>query len=42
MMPSSESSARPCGERGLTLRELRTIEKTMIESLTAIYHGRLK
>jgi putative nucleotidyltransferase with HDIG domain len=29
-------------ESGLTLRELRTIEKTMIKSLTAIYHGRVK
>ncbi len=29
-------------ESGLTLRELRTIEKTMIKSLTAIYHGRIK
>jgi putative nucleotidyltransferase with HDIG domain len=29
-------------ESGLTLRELRTIERTMVMSLTAIYHGRLK
>jgi membrane-associated HD superfamily phosphohydrolase len=29
-------------ESGLTLRELRTIEKTTIKSLTAIYHGRVK
>lgn len=29
-------------ESGLTLRELRTIENTMIKSLTAIYHGRVK
>ncbi len=29
-------------ESGLTLRELRTIERTMVKSLTAIYHGRLK
>ena len=29
-------------ESGLTLRELRTIEDTMIKSLTAIYHGRVK
>jgi hypothetical protein len=29
-------------ESGLTLRELRTIEKSMVKSLTAIYHGRLK
>jgi len=29
-------------ESGLTLRELRTIEKTMIKSVTAIYHGRVK
>ena len=29
-------------ESGLTLRELRTIEKSLIMSLTAIYHGRLK
>src|SRR5208337_3189586 len=29
-------------ESGLTLRELRTIEKSMVMSLTAIYHGRLK
>ena len=29
-------------ESGLTLRELRTIETSMIMSLTAIYHGRIK
>jgi hypothetical protein len=29
-------------ESGLTLRELRTIERTIVMSLTAIYHGRLK
>jgi len=29
-------------ESGLTLRELRTIEKSLVMSLTAIYHGRLK
>ncbi len=29
-------------ESGLTLRELRAIEDTMIKSLTAIYHGRVK
>jgi len=29
-------------ESGLTLRELRTIERSMVKSLTAIYHGRLK
>jgi hypothetical protein len=29
-------------ESGLTLRELRTIEKIMVKSLTAIYHGRVK
>jgi putative nucleotidyltransferase with HDIG domain len=29
-------------ESGLTLRELRTIEKSMIVSLTSIYHGRIK
>jgi cyclic-di-AMP phosphodiesterase PgpH len=29
-------------ESGLTLRELRAIERSMIVSLTAIYHGRLK
>jgi putative nucleotidyltransferase with HDIG domain len=29
-------------ESGLTLRELRTIEDSMIKSLTAIYHGRVK
>ena len=29
-------------ESGLTLRELRTIERSMVMSLTAIYHGRLK
>jgi putative nucleotidyltransferase with HDIG domain len=29
-------------ESGLTLRELRTIERAMVMSLTAIYHGRLK
>ncbi len=27
---------------GLTLRELRTIERSLVMSLTAIYHGRLK
>jgi len=29
-------------ESGLTLRELRTIEDSMIKSVTAIYHGRVK
>ncbi|MGQ9575858.1 MAG: HDIG domain-containing metalloprotein [Thermoguttaceae bacterium] len=29
-------------ESGLTLRELRTIEKSMAKSLIAIYHGRVK
>ena len=29
-------------ESGLTLRELRTIEKSMAMSLTSIYHGRIK
>lgn len=29
-------------ESGLTLRELRTIERSMVKSLMAIYHGRLK
>lgn len=29
-------------ESGLTLRELRTIEKSMVVSLTSIYHGRIK
>jgi cyclic-di-AMP phosphodiesterase PgpH len=29
-------------ESGLTLRELRTIEKSMIMSLISIYHGRIK
>jgi len=29
-------------ESGLTLRELRTIEKSLVKSLTSIYHGRLK
>jgi len=29
-------------ESGLTLRELRTIERSMVMSLTSIYHGRLK
>ncbi len=29
-------------ESGLTLRELRTIEKSMVKSVTAIYHGRVK
>jgi putative nucleotidyltransferase with HDIG domain len=29
-------------ESGLTLRELRTIEKSMAVSLTSIYHGRIK
>jgi putative nucleotidyltransferase with HDIG domain len=29
-------------ESGLTLRELRTIEKSLVKSLTAIYHGRIK
>ena len=31
-----------CDESGLSLRELRTIERTMVKSLTAIYHGRVK
>ena len=29
-------------ESGLTLRELRTIEKSMVKSVTSIYHGRVK
>jgi len=29
-------------ESGLTLRELRNIERSIVKSLTAIYHGRLK
>lgn len=29
-------------ESGLTLRELRAIEKSMVKSLTSIYHGRVK
>ena len=29
-------------ESGLTLRELRTIEKSMVMSVTSIYHGRIK
>jgi len=29
-------------ESGVTLRELRTIERSMVMSLTSIYHGRLK
>ena len=29
-------------ESGLTLRELRTIERALVKSLTAIYHGRIK
>jgi membrane-associated HD superfamily phosphohydrolase len=29
-------------ESGLTLRELRTIEKSMVISLISIYHGRIK
>ncbi|MBN2021704.1 MAG: HDIG domain-containing protein [Pirellulales bacterium] len=29
-------------ESGLTLRELRTIEDSMVKSVTAIYHGRVK
>jgi hypothetical protein len=29
-------------ESGLTLRELRTVERTLVKSLTAIYHGRIK
>ncbi len=29
-------------QSGLTLRELRTIERSIVKSLTAIYHGRLK
>jgi cyclic-di-AMP phosphodiesterase PgpH len=29
-------------ESGLTLRELRSIERSMVMSITAIYHGRLK
>ncbi len=29
-------------ESGLTLRELRTIERSLIMSLTSIYHGRIK
>jgi putative nucleotidyltransferase with HDIG domain len=29
-------------ESGLTLRELRTIQNSLVKSLTAIYHGRIK
>ncbi len=29
-------------ESGLTLRELRTIERSLVKSLTSIYHGRIK
>ena len=29
-------------ESGLTLRELRTIEKSLAMSLNSIYHGRIK
>ncbi len=29
-------------ESGLTLRELRTIERSLVMSLTALYHGRIK
>ena len=29
-------------ESGLTLRELRTIERSLVMSLTSIYHGRIK
>ncbi len=29
-------------ESGLTLRELRTIERSMVMSITSIYHGRIK
>jgi len=29
-------------ESGLSLRELRTIEKSLVKSLTSIYHGRIK
>ncbi|MGW8256310.1 MAG: hypothetical protein ACWGMZ_02370, partial [Thermoguttaceae bacterium] len=29
-------------ESGLTLRELRAIERSLVKSLTSIYHGRIK
>ena len=29
-------------ESGLTLRELRTVENSIIKSITAIYHSRVK
>ena len=29
-------------ESGLSLRELRIIERTLVKSLTAVYHGRIK
>ena len=29
-------------ESGLTLRELRTIERSLVMSLTALYHSRIK
>jgi membrane-associated HD superfamily phosphohydrolase len=29
-------------DSGLTLRELRTVENSLIKSLTAIYHSRVK
>jgi len=29
-------------ESGLTLRELRVIQDSLVKSLTAVYHGRIK
>ena len=29
-------------ECGLTLEELKTVEKSLVKSLTAVYHGRVK
>ena len=29
-------------ECGLTLKELRTVQDSLIKSLTAVYHGRIK
>jgi hypothetical protein len=29
-------------ECGLTLRELRIVQESLIKSLTAVYHGRIK
>ena len=36
------AAGRPVRECGLTLKELNVIEESLVKSLTAVYHGRIK